>query len=841
MNSVTFSWMVIHEDKTAGAIRTRGLELLGTTIDGYLVQRVIGRGGAGVVFLALQVSLGRQVALKTLDLEAEPDLGSAQRFEREMSVHLGLSHPNLVTFLDRGRFRGQPYFVMELVEGGTLGDRLGRGPLSMDEALDCLRQLALGLGYLHACGIIHRDLKPGNVLVGDANLFKITDFGLARHQEMTAITAHGELLGTLGFIAPELFVGSKASPASDMYSMGAILYQMLLRRPHIESSSILDHASRCVNEDPVPPRKVDGRIPEWLNSLTMRLLSRFPEDRKDTAHILDILDQQSIPDTSSMRPPRSTPGRPQGTLQLAGRRPSRRRAPGIVGLFLLGGVAILVAVFWFRESRSPLSHEGIRLEVSDDGLRFQWSDGMMDPIQIGVLSRGEHSWTPLAPGVLTSLASTGPTSGSEAGEAPVLLDIPGRGRIPLDVLQVPIVTPDDIQYLHLRPASRNLQRWRARITTEPGARQQWIEGRWKDEEVVFEQASISPDDLAITLDRIEGKGEIPPSGVENGEAFSLSFTFGPGRTLRTQRWIEGQLVHTVPEEGDPGAGARAGKRKLSQAFGFETESIDPGWIQAARSRLAARFASPSTSGPRRRAPANWLHSLARLGLTLPREKFAADADLRALLRSPAPFELRPLPADFVIEGLDAERARLMVPPDITRIIGIAGFGSFEIFDRQLLDPPEGRPSFWLSLARAQPADQGSLELGCPAPVSAEERRPIVLELFVYNLEPRNLLEVTLKNLRGEVLESVPIANEEGVRHPGNPHPASLDYPLNPSSWKNFRSCTSTVRVLFPPRAFEGVSQVQLLCVPHPTSPAPALARIIGILGWKWSLTTEVSP
>jgi serine/threonine protein kinase len=204
----------------------------------YTIERELGRGGMAVVHAATDRGLDRHVALKVLASHLAGDEAFRARFLREARIAGSLHHPNLVRVYDIVELEGLPCIVMELVEGGTLAG----GRLSLDEAA----QVADGVAYAHANGIVHRDLKPGNLLRGKNGVVKITDFGIARAVEETRLTQVGTVLGTLRYLSPEQAEGREVGPATDVYSLGVVLDELLTEQPP-EVRAIL---ARCRVHDP---------------------------------------------------------------------------------------------------------------------------------------------------------------------------------------------------------------------------------------------------------------------------------------------------------------------------------------------------------------------------------------------------------------------------------------------------------------------------------------------------------------------------------------------------------------------------------------------------------------
>ncbi|HJQ75407.1 MAG TPA: serine/threonine-protein kinase, partial [Gaiellaceae bacterium] len=246
-----------------------------TTTERYRLDRPLGHGGMATVYLGRDTELDRPVAVKVLD--AAGDDGLRKRFVREARLAARLSHPNVVSVYDAGEDDGRPYLVMEHVEGETLADLLARrGRLPPEEVRALAVQGARGLAHAHAAGLVHRDIKPQNLLLREDGTLKIADFGIARAAEGTALTQAGTVLGTAAYLAPEQGLGEQATAASDVYSFGAVLYELLTGRPPLEIHSLEDLAKG----GPIAPvRELAPEVPRDLEDVVMRCLARNPDYR----------------------------------------------------------------------------------------------------------------------------------------------------------------------------------------------------------------------------------------------------------------------------------------------------------------------------------------------------------------------------------------------------------------------------------------------------------------------------------------------------------------------------------------------------------------------------------
>ncbi|MGC3971203.1 MAG: serine/threonine-protein kinase [Pirellulales bacterium] len=227
-------------------------------IDGYELESVLGRGGVGIVYKALHLKLNRHVALKMLLSGAFASPSERKRFTREIKAEAQLQHPHIVQVYDVGEVGGRPYFTMEFLEGGTLAQKLGGVPQSASDAAKTVAMLAEAVHTAHRKGIVHRDLKPTNVLLTDDGQPKISDFGLAHQLNAeTQLTFHGDRIGTPSYMAPEQALGQidQIGPASDVYALGAILYELLTGRPPFRANSAMETERQVISEEPVSPKR----------------------------------------------------------------------------------------------------------------------------------------------------------------------------------------------------------------------------------------------------------------------------------------------------------------------------------------------------------------------------------------------------------------------------------------------------------------------------------------------------------------------------------------------------------------------------------------------------------
>src|SRR5690606_33212472 len=206
------------------------------------------------------------------------------RFLREAQAAASLSHPNVVNIFDVGREGDVHYIVLEFVEGKNLKEILREhGRLSPRRAAQVARAVARALEAAHARGLIHRDVKPHNILITTEGRVKVADFGLARAASSSTLTETGKVIGSVHYFSPEQARGEAVGPASDIYSLGVVLYEMLTGNPPFDDNSHIDVALKHLHEDPVPQRQLGPRIRVWLEQVVLRAMAKKPEDRFPTA------------------------------------------------------------------------------------------------------------------------------------------------------------------------------------------------------------------------------------------------------------------------------------------------------------------------------------------------------------------------------------------------------------------------------------------------------------------------------------------------------------------------------------------------------------------------------
>jgi serine/threonine protein kinase len=316
----------------------------------YRITNKLGAGGMGDVYRAEDTLLARAVAIKFLKPTRNADQGAIDRFLREARLAASLNHPHVCTVHEIGEHGGEYFLVMEFLEGEPLDQRLMSGPLRPQELLAYADQITDALQAAHAKGIVHRDIKPANIFITSRGEVKVLDFGLAKAAALAddvtfddspktgRLTAPGLLVGTPGFISPEQLRGEEADARSDIFCLGATLYEMATGKPAFRAASAAMMVDSVLHSQPTPPSRVNAVLPQCCDEILSKCLEKTPELRYQSVAELrrDLLRAKRDMESGQER---SQPGLPRRSL-----------TPWIGAAALL--IVVAIGMFWFRNVRS---------------------------------------------------------------------------------------------------------------------------------------------------------------------------------------------------------------------------------------------------------------------------------------------------------------------------------------------------------------------------------------------------------------------------------------------------------------------------------------------------------
>jgi serine/threonine-protein kinase len=331
--------------------------LIGSRLAGrYELRGLLGQGGMADVYTAHDPVLGRNVAVKVLRGSLTKDPRSLARFRQEAEAAASLTHPNIVSLYDIGTEGDVPFIVMELVTGETLSEVIWRdAPLPPERVAEIGEAVADALAFSHAAGIVHRDIKPGNIMLTPWGHVKVVDFGISRALSRARLTASLELRGTAEYLSPEQANNEELDGRSDIYSLGAVLYELLTGRPPFEGDSPLAVAKMHAERDPVPVREVRPAVPQTLDAIVMQCLEKTPANRyQRAAQLAADLRRFRFDRTAITAPvPRSPATQSMEAERFAKRHRRRRRALGLGAVLGLVAAVVVAGLAFFGQTRSP--------------------------------------------------------------------------------------------------------------------------------------------------------------------------------------------------------------------------------------------------------------------------------------------------------------------------------------------------------------------------------------------------------------------------------------------------------------------------------------------------------
>ena len=364
-------------------------------IAGYQIVGELGRGGMGVVYRAMQPALRRQVALKMIAQGIHAGQSELTRFRREAEAVAALHHPYIAQVYDVGELEGQPYIAMELVQGGALSEHLLSQPLRFEEAARLLVRLSQAIQHAHASGIIHRDLKPQNILLEcnpndiqgrDELCPKIVDFGLAKRIEPSVtVTSTGVILGTPSYMSPEQAMGNNAlvGPSTDIYALGAILYESLAGRPPFKGASPIETLSQVRTAEPVKPSVLRPGLPRDLETICLKCLQKSPKDRYQA--VTDLIE-----DLERFLDGRPILARPIGLTTATWKWTKRHPAvAALIGVIILAGASLTALGLVYNTSlRNALDAAKTEQARADENFQFAFQavEQMLDRVGFAQLA-----------------------------------------------------------------------------------------------------------------------------------------------------------------------------------------------------------------------------------------------------------------------------------------------------------------------------------------------------------------------------------------------------------------------------------------------------------------------
>jgi eukaryotic-like serine/threonine-protein kinase len=379
-------------------------QMIGTVLSGrYKLEAKLGSGGMSTVYLARDTTLDRQVAVKVMHREMSEQADQLERFRQEARAVAKLSHPNVVAVIDAGEDGGHPYIVFEYVEGETLKQRINRvGALDAQEALAYTIEVARGLTVAHARNMVHRDIKPQNVLIDSEGRAKLTDFGISRQLEQDGMTATGRVLGTTDYVAPEQAMGHPVDQRSDVYSLGVVLYEMLVGQVPFSADSQVGVAMKHVNEE-LPD--VQQRRPELSAAAALvveRATAKDPGRRYQ--EVGEMIDNPST--ALEVEAARAGTASGEATSVLEAVPPAERKLAGggnwsrlAIVVLILGFAAAIAAVVLISSGNGPgggggaLNGKGKQVPISSASDYDPQGDGEEDPETVSLAVDGNPTGT----------------------------------------------------------------------------------------------------------------------------------------------------------------------------------------------------------------------------------------------------------------------------------------------------------------------------------------------------------------------------------------------------------------------------------------------------------------
>ncbi|GAB4320793.1 MAG: hypothetical protein Kow0074_11380 [Candidatus Zixiibacteriota bacterium] len=343
--------------------------MVGERIKQYEIISQLGAGGMGEVYLAKDTRLDRQVALKFLPREIAGDVDRRKRLELEARTASSLDHPNILTIYEIDDHDGRPFIAMAYVKGGSLRERIERGPIDIEEAARYAVQIASGLGAAHARGIIHRDIKPDNVLIDENNRARLTDFGLAKIKESTGLTGRGTAVGTVGYMSPEQAQGLEVDARSDVFSLGVLLYELFTGKKPFVAEHAAAALYSIVHEMPTPVREINPDIPEPIADVVERALAKNPSDRYPDARAVETELRKIARDLEFSRVSSSS-----GAYRVTSAPTPKSRVAWMIaaGFIIIAGLILIFSPGYFSSDKAEV-------KATENSLAVMYFENLSDP------------------------------------------------------------------------------------------------------------------------------------------------------------------------------------------------------------------------------------------------------------------------------------------------------------------------------------------------------------------------------------------------------------------------------------------------------------------------------
>lgn len=500
-------------------------------VENYNIEKELSRGPITTVFLATQIALDRPVLLKILNVQWKGEKDLVERFRREAKICARLKHPNVVNIFDFGTTANSFFLVMEYVEGCNLDEFIRKyHPLPFRIIALIFHELLKGIEYAHGQGVIHRDIKPANILMGNDGSVKISDFGLATIADFPALTEMGGTVGTPAYMSPEQAEGKKLSPPSDLFSLGATIYEMTCQESPFMGENFAESIRHVLHKSPAPLLKKRADIPHWFSELVGKLLEKNPQKRASSAGeiIQELKHNIQLPDQSILvgfiKEPSDYSVDPSSAV-----RDSRKSPKKLLPLYILLLVLALVtiSVFFLKRPTGPVSPNTIEGEPAKNGF-------VVDSMELVNKSNSDTS---------NQQRTTPPGKTPETKLA--VRQIPNEEKRP-EKINEPVISPES------EPVIEESKPGKIYISTYPWAKI-FIDGEYKETTPLKEPINLEAGTYRLKLDNPNFKAVEQEIEIQSGLTDTLNFNLSPSYgflTLQVVPWAEvyinGKYIETTP-------------------------------------------------------------------------------------------------------------------------------------------------------------------------------------------------------------------------------------------------------------------------------------------------------